>query len=196
MFSNDIITYEMYDELEFSDVYTFINKNDDEYYGFYKYMYSSEHSRQNVFLHIKRNSMKEILVNSNDNIKDYFGYTDEIKRNNIMLIESPYICLGLDKVNIDDSVLIPVNPDGICLYDQNKIVFRNKSNNFLWLSYKTDCYRWRDGNMFFFNRVKEGKTNYVYYTKDQFNLDFSPIFYTPYLLKDNIDVRFTIKCDR
>ena len=42
MFNSNIITYEMCNELEFSDVYTFINKYDGEHYGFYKDLYGTD----------------------------------------------------------------------------------------------------------------------------------------------------------
>ena len=196
MFSNDIITYEMYDELEFSNVYTFINKNDDKHYGFYKFLYNSDMSRRNVFLHITRNGTESILVNAHDRVKDYFGYTDENKRNNVLLIERPYIYLGFDKINIDDNDLIPTNLDNISLYDKKIVVFRNKVTNVPWLVYKTDSYYYSSGYMFFLSRVKEGRTNYIRYTKEQFVSDFNTTLYTPYLLKDDIGVKFTIKLDR
>ena len=196
MFSNDIITYEMYDELEFSNVYTFINKNDDKHYGFYKFLYNSDMSRRNVFLHITRNGTESILVNAHDRVKDYFGYTDENKRNNVLLVERPYIHLGFDKINIDDNDLIPTNLDAVSLYDKKTVVFRNKVTNVLWLVYKTDSYHYSLGYMFFLSRVKEGRTNYIRYTKEMFISDFNTTLYTPYLLKDDVDVRFTIKLDR
>ena len=196
MFDNDIITYEMYDELEFSNVYTFINKNDDKHYGFYKFLYNSDMSRRNVFLHITRNGTESILVNAHDRVKDYFGYTDENKRNNVLLIERPYIYLGFDKINIDDNNLIPVNPDDVCLYDQRAVVFRNKITNVLWLVHRANSYYYSLGYLFFLSRVKERKTNYVCYTKEQFISDFNTTLYTPYLLKDDVDVRFTIKLHR
>ena len=65
MFNSNIITCEMYDELQFNDVYTFINANDDEHYGFYKFLYVAGVPTQNVFLHITRNSTEAILVNRN-----------------------------------------------------------------------------------------------------------------------------------
>ena len=195
MFNSNIITYEMCDELEFSDVYTFINKNDDEHYGYYKFLYHSFSCRQ-VFLHIRENDVEEILVNNHDKVKDYFGYTDENKRNNVLLIERPYIYLGFDKINIDDNDLIPTNLDAVSLYDKKTVVFRNKITNVLWLVYKTDSYHYSLGHMFFLSRVKEGKTNYIWYTKEQFISDFNAALYTPYLLKDDVDMRFTIKLDR
>lgn len=196
MFNSNIITYEMCDELEFSDVYTFINKNDDEHYGFYKFLYVGYSSRQNVFLHITRNGTESILVNAHDRVKDYFRYTDETKRNNIMLIERPYVHFGFDKINIDDNDLIPVNPDDVCLYDQRAVVFRNKITNALWLVHRADSYNHSLGYLFFLSRVKEGKTQWVRYTKAQFNSDFNTTLYTPYLLKNDVDVRFTIKLHR
>ena len=196
MFNSNIITREMHDFTEFNDIYTFINKNDDEHYGFYKFLYDSFDRSQSILLHINKNGVETILVNRRDNIKDYFGYINEDKRNNVMLIERPYISLGFDKVNIDDNNLIPVNPDDVCLYDQKIVVFRNKVTNILRLLYKTDSYHYHNGYMFFLNRVKEGKTNYVYYTKERFISDFNTEIYTPYLLKNNVDVKFTIKLDR
>ena len=196
MFNSNIITYEICNELEFSDVYTFINKNDDEHYGFYKYLYGTDMSRQNVFLHITRNGTESILVNAHDRVKDYFRYTDETKRNNIMLIERPYVHLGFNKINIDDNDLIPVNPDDVCLYDQRAVVFRNKITNALWLVHRADSYHYSLGYLFFLSRVKEGRTQWVRYTKAQFNSDFNTALYTPYLLKNDVDVRFTIKLDR
>lgn len=196
MFDNNIITYEMYDELEFSNVYTFINKNDDEHYGFYKFLYNSDMSRRNVFLHITRNGTESILVNAHDRVKDYFGYIDENKRNNVLLIERPYIYLGFDKINIDDNDLIPTNLDTVSLYDKKTVVFRNKITNAMWLVHRANSYYYSLGYLFFLSRLKERKTNYVCYTKAQFNSDFNTALYTPYLLKDNVDVRFTIKLDR
>ena len=190
------MTCEIYDDTVFNEVYTFINTNDDEYYGFYKFLYHSFSGRQCIFLHIKKNDVEEILVNNHDKIKDYFGYTDENKRNNVLLIERPYIYLGFDKINIDDNDLIPVNPDDVCLYDQRAVVFRNKITNVLWLVHRADSYHYSLGYMFFLSRVKEGKTSYIRYTKEQFVLDFNTTLYTPYLLKDDVDVKFTIKLDR
>lgn len=196
MFDSNIITYEMHDLTEFNDIYTFINKNDDEYYGFYKFLYDSFDRSQSIFLHINKNGVETILVNRRDNIKDYFGYINEDKRNNVVLIERPYISLGFDKVNIDDNNLIPVGLDSVCLYDQQTVVFINKITGVLWLLYKTDCYHYRNGHLFFFSRVKEGRTNYVYYTKERFISDFNTQIYEPYLLNDDVDVKFTIKLDR
>ena len=196
MFNSNIITREMYDGLDFNNVYTFINKNDDEHYGYYKFLYDAFDSRQCIFLHIKENDVEEVLMDKRDKVKDYFGYTDENKRNNVLLIERPYIYLGFDKINIDDNDLIPTNLDSISLYDKKTVVFRSKVTNILWLVYKTDLYHYRLGHMFFLSKVKEGRTNYIRYTKEQFVSGFNTTFYTPYLLKDNVDVRFTIKLHR
>ena len=113
-----------------------------------------------------------------------------------MLIERPYIYLGFDKINIDDNDLIPTNLDSISLYDKKTVVFRSKSTDTLWLTYKTDSWHYRLGYLFFLSRVKEGKTQYVRYTKEQFMSDFNIELYETYLLKDNVDVRFTIKLGR
>ena len=196
MFDRNIMTCELYDDTVFDEVYTFINTNDDEHYGFYKFLYNTFSCRRCIFLHIKKNDVEEILVNTNDKIKDYFGYTDENKRNNVLLIERPYIYLGFDKINIDDNDLIPTNLDNISLYDKKIVVFRNKVTNVPWLVYKTDSYYYSSGYMFFLSRVKEGRTNYIRYTKEQFVSDFNTTLYTPYLLKDDIGVKFTIKLDR
>ena len=72
MFDRNIMTCELYDDTVFNEVYTFINKNDDEHYGFYKFLYVGCSSRQNVFLHITRNGTESILVNAHDRVKDYF----------------------------------------------------------------------------------------------------------------------------
>lgn len=196
MFNSNIITREMYDELDFNNVYTFINKNDDEHYGYYKFLYNSFDSRQCIFLHIKKNDVEEVLMNKHDKVKDYFGYTDENKRNNVLLIERPYVHLGFNKINIDDNDLIPVNPDDVCLYDQRAVVFRNKITNALWLVHRANSYHYSLGYLFFLSRVKEGRTQWVRYTKAQFNSDFNTALYTPYLLKNDVDVRFTIKLNR
>ena len=35
MFDRNIMTCEIYDDTEFNEVYTFINTNDDEHYGYF-----------------------------------------------------------------------------------------------------------------------------------------------------------------
>ena len=189
MFSNNLTLVEINDSTEFHNSNIFINKNDNEYYGYYMVLPNDCTVYYKIaFLHVSKNKMNYIEVDRRTKVKDFFGTT-----NNIFKSCNTEITMNFDKININDNDLIPIDIHDVDIDNDRILVMKRIANNSIWLYYNTGI-NTRNMKRFYVQKVGHSAHGFLYYDKDDLIMAYPSQTYMTFRVKDNVDVRFFIEC--
>ena len=187
MFSNNLTLVEINDSTEFRNSNIFINKNDNEYYGYYMVLANDCTAYyKRAFLHVSKNKMNYIEVDRRTKVKDFFGTT-----NNIFKSYGTKITMNFDKININDDDLIPIDIHDVDIDNDRILVVKRITDNSIWLYYNTGI-NTRNMKRFYVQKVGYSTHGFLYYDKDTLITDYPSQPHMTFRVKDNVDVRFFI----
>ena len=187
MFSNNLALVEINDSTEFRNSNIFINKNDNEYYGYYMVLPNDCTVYYKIaFLHVSKNKMNYIEVDRRTKVKDFFGTT-----NNIFKSYDTKITMNFDKININDDNLIPIDIHDVDIDNDRILVVKRIADNSIWLYYNTGI-NTRNMKRFYVQKVGHSTHGFLYYDKDTLITDYLSQPHMTFRVKDNVDVRFFI----
>ena len=187
MFSNNLTLVEINDSTEFRNSNIFINKNDNEYYGYYMVLANDCTAYyKRAFLHVSKNKMNYIEVDRRTKVKDFFGTT-----NNIFKSYGIKITMNFDKININDDDLIPIDIHDVDIDNDRIFVVKRITDNSIWLYYNTGI-NTRNMRRFYVQKVGYSTHGFLCYDKDNLTTDYPSRTHMTFRVKDNVDVRFFI----
>ena len=177
MFSNNLTLVEINDSTEFRNSNIFINKNDNEYYGYYMGLANDCTAYyKRAFLHVSKNKMNYIEVDRRTKVKDFFGTTNN---------------MNFDKININDDDLIPIDIHDVDIDNDRIFVVKRITDNSIWLYYNTGI-NTRNMRRFYVQKVGYSTHGFLCYDKDNLTTDYPSRTHMTFRVKDNVDVRFFI----
>lgn len=185
LFDNNINLVTIDAHIEFQYINSFINMNNDEYYGYYR-LYNNNHTDY-TYLHINRNSISSFKVNKNFEIKDFFGC-----EHGLYATVDNKIIMNFDKINIDESDLIPINIRDVDIDNDRLILVKSKESGKQRLLYNTGLATGNNKKKFYVKCFGLDAHAFLSYDKENLEMVYDSTHNNIFRVKDNVGVRFFI----